>query len=259
MLTEKLSGSERDNCLFLCNAGKSYNSGKNRALGITGVDFVAKKGFVTGLLGANGAGLSTLLRLVSGVTEADSGEVSVFGQSDAVFIRHNTGFVPEFPELDPSLSVRETLLEEMDVFSVPSAKRQEYFSYAVEQAQLGEVLDKKIRSLSKGFKQRTSFAKALCHSPSVLVLDEYSGGLDPSSAYIVRKCIKDYAKKAVVVVSTHQIDEALSLCDTLYIMQSGRVAACGTAQEICASCGKPTLEEAYLFYTQSTSSVEACQ
>lgn len=210
------------------------------------LDFSADTGSVTGILGPNGAGKSTLLKALSGVHYPTSGFVSVFGLSEPAQIRKTAGFVPEVPQLDRSLTVKETLFFEAALYGLEKEEAVRSVEKVTEECSLSDVFSKRISSLSKGYCQRVSLAKALCHNPRLLILDEFSGGLDPAQAASVRKTIAGYAKKNAVILSTHRIEEAERLCSKIYILSAGTVLASGTAAEISTSCGCSTLEEAYL-------------
>ncbi len=217
----------------------------------SGVDFLAKAGEVTGLLGPNGAGKSTLIKAICGVHYGTSGSVSVAGFSSIVEIRRRVGYVPETPELDGSLTVKETLYQEAMLHGIKKEVSRKFISEAVRITELEDVLFQKVSTLSKGYAQRTSLAKALSFDPEVLVLDEFSGGLDPVQIVKMRKTIKRLSEKKVVIFSTHHIEEAEALCSKIYVMNGGKVAASGVIDEVIAFSGKKNLEEAFLKFTCS--------
>lgn len=249
MLTEKkeISGS-----VELRAFTKYYGSGKNSVPACSEISLVFPENSITGLLGPNGAGKSTMLKALCGTHYATSGEVIVSGSLDPAFIREITGFVPEFPELDSSLTVKEVLYFEQILHNVPKDKKDELFEKAVKTMELSDVLNKKVSALSKGYLQRTSFAKVLAYDPKVLILDEFSGGLDPSQIMHLRKTIKKLSKTKTVILSTHHIEEAMSLCDTVYIVNHGKVVAGGTIDQIVKESGTKNLEEAFLRFTSTS-------
>lgn len=208
------------------------------------IDFIAKENSITGLLGPNGAGKSTLLKTICGEIYPTSGSVSVCGLELPQDIKKIIGFVPETPELESNLTVKETLLLEADLFSVKDAVSS--IEKAVKLCDLEDVLSCKIRTLSKGYRQRVNLAKAICIEPKVLVLDEFSAGLDPKQTVHLRKGIKELSKSTTVIFSTHHIEEAISLCDVIYIMNHGKIVAEGTAESISTKQGCRNLEDAYL-------------
>lgn len=237
------------NSVELRDFTKVYGSGKKSVEACSKINFFAKENCVTGLLGPNGAGKSTMLKALCGTHYATSGSVKVFNSEDPSFIRQVTGFVPEFPELDGALTVAETLLFEQELHSVQKELREKLFFDALKTMDLEEVKNKKVSSLSKGFLQRTSFAKVLAFDPKLLVLDEFSGGLDPSQILHLRTTIKKLSKTKTIILSTHHIEEALALCDFIYIVNNGSIAAYGTSQELVQKSGKKNLEEAYISFT----------
>ncbi len=234
--------------ISLCGVTKSYGS-KNAVLACSDVSLSASSGQVTGLLGPNGAGKSTLLNIICGILLPTKGSVSVCGMENATQIRKIVGFVPESPLLDPKLTVRETLFAECSLYGKSGSESVRLVESAVRELELEEVLDRKVSVLSKGFAQRTSLARALCADPKVLVLDEFSSGLDPAQIVSIRKLIKKLSSKKVIVVSTHHIEEALALCTRLYIMNHGRLVAGGTPESIISETKSSGLEEAFLKLT----------
>ncbi len=230
---------------------KIYGKGTVDKAACRDLDFSAKVGQVVGLLGPNGAGKSTLLKALCGFHYPSGGSVSVCGSSDFREIRQITGYVPEFPSLDKRLTVLETLYLEAKIHGVPESGLKKNIEKALHLAELEDVVDKKVGALSKGYAQRTSFAKAVCHDPCVLILDEFSGGLDPAQTAKMRKNIKKLSSDKIIIQSTHRIEEAEQLCDYLYIMDRGSFVARGSSAEIIRASGKRTLEEAFISLTHS--------
>ncbi len=233
--------------ISILNLYKFYDSKKTAAL--NGIDFYAKSGEITGILGANGAGKSTLLKIISGVQYASSGKILVCGEEETDKIRSFCAYVPENPSLNKNLSVKETLFFEAALSCAKKKEILENINRAVEISDLSEVLEKKVSSLSKGFLQRTSLAVAICKNPKILILDEFSAGLDPRQTIKIRKQIKNFAKDRIVIFSTHHLDEAAALCSSLYILNHGKVSVKGSAAEILREADSSTLEEAYVKFT----------
>ena len=230
---------------------KIYGKGSSICEACSDVDFVALPGKVTGILGPNGAGKSTLLKAICGIHYGTSGSVEVCGLSDAMEIRRLTGYVPESPRLEKWMTVREAVTQEAILHCASDVREiVSLVDNALKIAELHDVADKKISTLSKGYTQRTSLARALGFNPSVLVMDEYSGGLDPAQIVKIRKAIKKLAEKKTVVLSTHHIEDAVSICDSIYIMSRGRIAAHGSVDEILSMTKKKNLEQAFLFLTE---------
>lgn len=234
---------------------KSYGYSKNKTDACKNIDLLFGAGSITGLLGPNGAGKTTLLKAISGVHYQDSGTVKItlrdvcFENNPEAF-RKITGFLPETPVLEEKHSVIEVLESEALLFGIEKEKIAVNIKKAVELCSLEDVLDKKINELSKGYKQRVSFAKVLVHEPEVLILDEFSGGLDPSQIKQMREIITALSKEKAVILSTHHLEEASALCDRMYILSKGEIKINGTEEQIIAQTKKKSLEEAFIYLTE---------
>lgn len=244
----------------LVSFSKTYGTGKNEKIACSDVNIKFTKGSITGLLGPNGAGKTTILKAICGIHYPSSGHVyfqetktdekTCFSADDDLsYIRLNTGYVPETPSLDVHLTVIETLSQSALIHGLTKSKASEAVHNAIEYADLSEVLDKKVGTLSKGFMQRTNFARALSFDPSILVLDEFTDGLDPAQIVRMRKVILELSKTKAILLSTHHIEEALSLCSTLYILSKGHIVAQGKIKDILAITHTDTLENAFLQLT----------
>lgn len=249
MLTEN---NDHNYSVELKSFSKYYNSGKKKVVACSDINLSFFENSITGLLGPNGAGKSTILKALCGTHYASSGEVIVLGSNDSSFIRDVTGFVPEFPELDMSLTVKEVLVFEQSLHNVPKDKKEELLKNAIKTMELSEVLNKKVSSISKGFLQRTSFAKVLSYDPKILILDEFSGGLDPTQILQLRKTIKKLSKTKTIILSTHHIEEAKALCDMVYIVNQGKIVCGGTIDGIVKDSRTKNLEEAFLRFTSTS-------
>ena len=235
---------------------KIYGGSKGR-VACSDVNFSAGASRVVGILGPNGAGKSSLLKARCGFHYPTSGKISVCGTSDPNEIRRITGYVPEFPELDKKLTVTETLYLEARLRGLSETEIKRNIEKALSLAELEDVAWQKVGTLSKGYTQRASFAKAICFDPMVLVLDEFSGGLDPAQTVKMRRTVKKLSEKKIVIQSTHRIEEAEQLCDFIYVMDRGKMVARGTINEIVAGSGKKNLEEAFISLTQGKTGGES--
>ena len=206
------------------------------------------EGEITGLLGLNGAGKTTVLKAVCARHFATGGEVVVDGVSageSPEIVRNLTGFVQEEPDLPGEYTVAEYLGA---VASLHGAGRG-VSPWLTDSLSLGPLLNKKIRSLSKGQKGRVNLAQALVYNPGVLVLDEPSSGLDPAQIVSMRSLIRSLKAGRTILLSTHLMQEAVSLCDRIFIIHEGNLAAAGTPDEITAGYGCGSLEEAFMRIT----------
>jgi len=164
--------------------------GKQKAL--DEVSFSINKGELVGFLGPNGAGKSTMMKIITGFLPPDSGEVVVNGQkieSKNLEIRKNIGYLPENNPLYTDLYVKEFLEITAGFYKLKNTKQR--VAEMVELTGLGDEQHKKIRALSKGYRQRVGLAQALIHDPSVLILDEPTTGLDPNQLEEIRHLIRE--------------------------------------------------------------------
>lgn len=203
-----------------------------RSLGATAaVDDVSihlQRGDVLGLLGLNGAGKSTTLRMLCGMLVPDSGTVSIAGYAMAeqpLKARARIGFLPDQPPLYNDMRVHEYLRLCGQIRGLKGALLARNQAFITEQCALEEVNTKLIGNLSKGFRQRVGLAQAMIHEPDVLLLDEPSNGLDPQQLDTMRTLIRAYAKNHAVVFSTHLLAEAQAICNRVAIIHKGKLVA----------------------------------
>lgn len=231
------------------NFYKKYDP-KKKEYACENVNFFAGSNSITGLLGQNGAGKSTLLKAIAGFHYATEGTISVCGCTDLPDIRKNVAFVPEIPVLDRSLTVKELLFLEASLFgNEESQSCRGIVDRAVEICALNEVFLERVSKLSRGFLQRVSLAKSICRKTKVIVMDEFSSGLDPVQNALIRRQIVELAKTKTIILSTHHIEEAQNLCNKVYIMIKGMVACNGTIDEVVSFSGCRNLEEAFIRLT----------
>ena len=163
--------------------------------------------------------------------------------------KKSIGYLPELPPLYVDMTVKEYLRFVAQLKQVPAKQQDARIVEVMEMTQITDMQRRLIKNLSKGYRQRVSLAKALCSDPKVLVLDEFSAGLDPVQTVQLRNNIKKLSEKITVIFSTHHIEEAVSLCKDIYILKRGVIAAHGTAESIAKDNGCHNLEEAFLKVT----------
>lgn len=205
--------------------------GKQKAL--DKVSFEIKKGELVGFLGPNGAGKSTLMKIITGFLPPDGGEVVVDGQkveSKNLEIRRNIGYLPEHNPLYTDLYVKEFLEITAGFYKLKNSKQR--VAEMVQLTGLGDEQHKKIRSLSKGYRQRVGLAQALIHNPSVLILDEPTTGLDPNQLEEIRNLIREISREKTVMLSSHIMQEVEAVCRRVVIINKGRIVADGGINEI---------------------------
>jgi ABC-2 type transport system ATP-binding protein len=233
------------NAVEVRNLVKKYP--KSPAAAVDGLSFQVRRGEVFGLLGPNGAGKTTTIGAVTTRLAPTEGEVEVDGvdvRRDPVGARARLGVVPQRNNLDRSLDIRQNLLFHAAYHGVPKAERVRRADALLERLGLGGRGGDRADRLSGGQAQRVMIARALMHEPSVLVLDEPSGGLDPQSRLFVHERVADLKDEGVtVVVTTHDMAEAAKLCDRVGIVDKGKLLAVGTPDELTASLpGNATLD-----------------
>jgi lipooligosaccharide transport system ATP-binding protein len=198
---------------------------------VDGLDLDVPDGTCVGLLGPNGAGKSTTMRLLTAQAIADAGELEVLGHrlpSDSKAARAEMGVVPQLDNLDVSLTVEQNLRVFVHLYRVPRAERAEAIERALSVANLADRRDSKVDQLSGGMRRRLLIARALVHRPRLMLLDEPTVGLDPQVRQELWALIDRLRSEGVsILMSTHYIEEAERLCDTVTIMSHGKVVAVG--------------------------------
>jgi ABC-2 type transport system ATP-binding protein len=191
------------------------------------VSFEVKTGEIVGFLGPNGAGKSTMMKIITGFIPATSGSVMVNGlavDSDDREIKKQIGYLPENNPLYPEMYVREYLDFVASVYKT-GTRRKKQIDSVIELTGLSTEQNKKIGSLSKGYRQRVGLAQALIHNPAVLILDEATTGLDPNQIVEIRNLIREAGKEKTVMLSTHIMQEVEAICDRVIIIDKGIIVA----------------------------------
>ncbi len=205
---------------------------------VDGLDLDVRTGTCLGLLGANGAGKSTTMRLLTAQAIADEGEIEVLGlpvPAQSKQARALMGVVPQQDNLDIELTVRQNLEVFARLYRVPRADRAAAVQRALEVAQLTGRADTKVDDLSGGMRRRLLIARALVHRPRLVLLDEPTVGLDPQVRQELWALVDALRSEGVtVLMSTHYIEEAERLADDVAIMHAGRVIARGTPTALVA-------------------------
>jgi ABC-2 type transport system ATP-binding protein len=190
------------------------------------VSFDVKTGEIVAFLGPNGAGKSTLMKIITGFIPASSGSVFVNGidtSTENPEIKKSIGYLPENNPLYPEMYVREYLSFVASIYKSGTVKKQ--IDKIIKVTGLTPEQNKKIGSLSKGFRQRVGLAQALIHNPGVLILDEPTAGLDPNQIVEIRNLIRDAGKDKTVLLSTHIMQEVEAICDRIVIIDKGVIVA----------------------------------
>jgi lipooligosaccharide transport system ATP-binding protein len=203
---------------------------------VDGLDLDVPFGACVGLLGPNGAGKSTTMKALTAQVIADEGELEVLGYrlpGDSKQARAEMGVVPQLDNLDVSLTVEQNLLVFSHLYRVPAGKRKEAIERALAIANLGERSGSKVDQLSGGMRRRLLIARALLHQPRLVLLDEPTVGLDPQVRQELWALIDRMRSEGVsILMSTHYIEEAERLCDSVTIMSHGKAVAVGAPRAL---------------------------
>jgi ABC-2 type transport system ATP-binding protein len=192
-------------------------------LAVDGVSFTIGAGEIVGLLGHNGAGKTTIMKMLTGYLEPSSGAVRVDGvevEGNREAVQQQIGYLPENLPLYPELTVTDYLAFTAEMRGVDPAIT---VPRAIEATELAEKALDPIATLSRGYKQRVGVAQAILHEPRFLILDEPTNGLDPGQTHQMRALIKRLSERATVILSTHIMQEVDAICDRVLILRGGQL------------------------------------
>jgi lipooligosaccharide transport system ATP-binding protein len=234
---------ERELAIRLRGAVKRYGP----ITAVDGLDLDVPIGTCVGLLGPNGAGKSTTMRLLTAQAIADEGEIEVLGfklPEESKMARAQCGVAPQLDNLDTTLTVEQNLLVFSHLYRIPRAARKEAIERALEMALLTDRRDTRIDKLSGGMRRRLLIARALIHRPRLVLLDEPTVGLDPQVRQGMWALIDLMRSEGTtILMSTHYIEEAQRLADTVLIMSHGKAVAAGPPpQLVMEHAGREALE-----------------
>lgn len=204
------------------NLKKSY--GNFEAL--KGISFSVEKGEIVGFLGPNGAGKTTTMQIITGFISPSAGEVVIDGKKVDGFdikFKKKIGYLPENNPIYNDLSVYDYLLFFADLKNLKN--KHDEIRRVVNLTKIEDVINKKIDTLSKGYKQRVGLAQAILGNPEILILDEPTTGLDPNQIIEIRNLIKELGKEKTVILSTHIMQEVEQTCERVIIINKGNIVA----------------------------------
>ena len=195
------------------------------------VSFDIQDNEIVGFLGLNGAGKTTVLRMLAGILSPSSGTIEIDGQdllTDPLNLRWRIGFLPERPPVYEDMQVENYLEFAAQLRGKPAARIEE----VIELTDLQSVRQKRVRTLSHGFRQRLGIAQAIVHDPALVVLDEPINGLDPVQIKEMRDLITRLKERHTVLVSSHILTEISQTCDRILVLQEGKLVFNGTEEEL---------------------------
>ncbi|UMB55452.1 ABC transporter ATP-binding protein [Lutibacter sp. A64] len=203
----------------------------SRDWAIRDINFEVHNKGILGLLGSNGAGKSTTMNILCGVVNQTEGNAYIDGinmRTNPVEAKKLIGFLPQKAPLHVELTVDEYLIHCAYLRSIPSSEIKKALEIAKEKCGIGHFSKRVLRNLSGGYQQRVGLAQAIIHNPKLVVLDEPTNGLDPNQILEVRKLIKEIAKERAVVLSTHILPEVQATCDTIVMIEEGKIVFADT-------------------------------
>lgn len=239
----------------------TYRYGQDIA--VDDVTFGVHPGETMGLLGPNGAGKTTVVRVLTTLAPVQDGELYIFGMDarrQTIDIRSNIGYVPQQLSIETALTGRQNVQWFARLYGVPRRERSERVEQALDAMNLLDVADKLASSYSGGMVRRLEVAQALVNRPSLLVLDEPTVGLDPIARDGVWTQVRSMQEQfgMTVLLTTHYMEEADTLCDRVALMHHGALQAIGTPAELKAKVSPDaTLEDVFRHYAASDLHTEA--
>lgn len=202
---------------------------------VNNVSFSIGRGEVVGLLGHNGAGKTTIMKMLTGYLEPTAGSIQVddllIGR-DTRAIQARIGYLPENCPVWPEMTVIDYLDYQATLHGVPESQRIAAVRDAIRRTALTDKATAPIQTLSRGYRQRVGVAQALLHKPDILILDEPTNGLDPTQILQMRELIRDLSQHATVIVSTHIMQEVQAVCERVLIMRAGHLVVDSRVDEL---------------------------
>lgn len=210
---------------------------------VDGLSFEVKKGQIYGFLGPNGAGKTTTMNIMTGYLAASSGSVRINGYdilTQPEQAKKCIGYLPEIPPLYPDMTVLEYLRFVAELKKVPKNERSGQLQEIMQMLAIEDVGMRLIKNLSKGYKQRVGLAQAIIGYPEVIILDEPMVGLDPKQIIEIRSLLKKLSGQHTILLSSHILSEISTICDDIFIIDGGHLAASGSPEDLQKMMEKST-------------------
>lgn len=226
-------------------------------LAVDNISFTVRQGEIFAFLGPNGAGKTTTIKMLTTLLLPTSGKILINGYNPVLeqnAVRRSFGIVFQDPSLDNELTAYENMLFHAVLYNMPKNLRKKRIKELLEMLQLWERKDEQVKNFSGGMKRRLEIARGLLHLPQILFLDEPTLGLDPQTRNLLWEQIRELNKKEQITVflTTHIMEEAERVADTVAIIDYGKIIAMGSPQELTKQIGVSSLEEAFLVLTGKT-------
>lgn len=204
-------------------------------MAVKDISFTVRSGEVLGFLGPNGAGKTTTMRMITGYLHPDGGTVRVFGNdvhTHSLKVKTLIGYLPEGAPAYGEMTVKSFLNFIAAIRGINAAEKPRRLESVIERLQLQSVMNRRIETLSKGFKRRVGLAQAIIHQPPALILDEPTDGLDPNQKHQVHELIRELAQNCLIIISTHILEEVHAVCTRAIIIAQGRIVADASPTEL---------------------------
>ena len=221
-----------ENVIEARNLTKRYNG----SAAVDGISFTIRRGEIFGLLGPNGAGKTTTILMLLGLTDISSGEARVLGhdpEREPLAVKRRVGYLPDSVGFYDHLTATDNLHYTARLIGIPVAERASRISSALARVGLADVAENRVRTFSRGMRQRLGLAEILMKNVEIAILDEPTSGLDPQATAELLAMIRDLKRDGVaVLLSSHLLERVQSVCDRVALFHVGRLALVGTVAEL---------------------------
>lgn len=235
---------------FPKKTNKGFGKKKEKVCAIQDVSFEAQDGVITGLLGANGAGKSTTMRIIASLTKADTGSAVVDGYDVAkqpLAVREKIGFLPHNSGIYPRLTAIENIAYYAEICGLENTAIKTRIDELIPQLDMSSFADRRTEGFSQGQRTKVALARALVHKPKTLILDEPTNGLDVMATRNLRSIIRNLRDEGhCILFSSHVMQEVAALCDHVVIIDQGIIAMADSIEGIKARTGQDDLEDAFV-------------
>jgi ABC-2 type transport system ATP-binding protein len=230
------------NCVELKKVRKTYD--EFVAVDDLSLDIAA--GGIFGLLGPNGAGKTSTIRMMLGITIPDAGEIRLFGEPFRRELLHRVGYLPEERGLYKKMKVGDHLVFLGELARLSPAEARKRAQYWCERLDIASWMDKKVEELSKGMQQKIQFIATILHEPDFIIMDEPFSGLDPVNTSLLKDVLLELKQKGkTILFSTHRMDTVERLCDSICLVDHGKVVLDGELKQIKKSYGRNNVQIEY--------------